>query len=127
MAQPLDERCKAALECLPDAPYRAMLAKLLDDLRAVPLVQPAPPDEDTIRERMLREGVSGAAMSADEAHEAFGSVSREGVAASVALVELGWPPTAPSIQPLYYVAHPDGSFTVADPQPVLAGKEDHRG
>ena len=23
------------------------------------------------------------------------------------------------MQPLYYVAHPDGSFTVADPQPVL--------
>lgn len=44
-----------------------------------------------------------------------------GVAASVAsskLVELGWPDAATSPQPVYYVAHPDGTFTVADPQPI---------
>jgi hypothetical protein len=30
----LDERCRIALECLPDAQYREMLARLLSDLRA---------------------------------------------------------------------------------------------
>lgn len=34
MTQTLDERCAAALECLPDAQYRTMLARLLDDMRA---------------------------------------------------------------------------------------------
>lgn len=34
------------------------------------------------------------------------------------LVELTWPPSAVSPQPVYYVAHPDGTFTVADPQPM---------
>jgi hypothetical protein len=35
------------------------------------------------------------------------------------LVELNWPPEASSPQPMYYVAHPDGSFSIATPQPIL--------
>ena len=46
MEQTLERRCKVALECLPDARYRTMLAELLDDLlahAAVPVVQPQKP------------------------------------------------------------------------------------
>lgn len=43
MEQTLEQRCKVALECLPDARYRTMLARLFDELlarAAVPVVQP---------------------------------------------------------------------------------------
>src|SRR3972149_6508231 len=43
MEQTLEQRCKVALECLPDARYRTMLARLFGDLlarAAVPVVQP---------------------------------------------------------------------------------------
>lgn len=35
------------------------------------------------------------------------------------LVELNWPPEVSQPQPMYYVAHPDGSFSIATPQPIL--------
>lgn len=47
--QTLEQRCKVALDCLPDARYRTMLAELLDDL----LVRAAVPAKGTATQRHI--------------------------------------------------------------------------